>query len=57
MLQHLGEREAAASILAAVRAVLAEGEYVTYDIKRTNTGSEAGCVGTAEFASAVIDRL
>jgi isocitrate dehydrogenase (NAD+) len=57
MLQHLGEREAAASILAAVRAVLAEGEYVTYDIKRTNTGSEDGCVGTAEFASAVIDRL
>ena len=57
MLKHLGEREAAESIVAAVRAVLAEGRYVTYDIKRTITGFTEGSVGTEEFASAVIDKL
>jgi isocitrate dehydrogenase (NAD+) len=57
MLRHLGEREAADSILAGVRAVLAEGTTVTYDIKRTNTGSTDGSVGTQAYADAVIDRL
>lgn len=57
MLQHLGEKEAADRILKAVREVLAEGEYVTYDIKRTNTGSTEGCVGTQAYADAIIARL
>ena len=57
MLQHLGEREAADRVLAAVRAVLAEGESVTYDIKRTNTGSTEGCVGTQAYADAIIEKL
>ncbi|MGB4592918.1 MAG: isocitrate/isopropylmalate dehydrogenase family protein [Coriobacteriia bacterium] len=54
MLQHLGEHDAAAKILAGVRSVLAEGVNVTYDIKRTNTGSTEGCVGTQAYADAII---
>lgn len=57
MLNHLGEREAGARVLNAVRAVLAEGERVTYDIKRTNTGSTDGCVGTQAYADAIIGKL
>lgn len=57
MLKHLGEREAAGRVLDAVRAVLAEGTSVTYDIKRANTGSTDGSVGTSEYADAVISRL
>ncbi|MBI5232474.1 MAG: isocitrate/isopropylmalate dehydrogenase family protein [Coriobacteriales bacterium] len=57
MLNHLGEREAGDRVLNAVRAVLAEGEHVTYDIKRTNTGSTEGSVGTQAYADAVIERL
>jgi len=54
MLQHLGEREAADKILAGVRSVLAEGTKVTYDIRRTNTGSTDGAVGTQAYADAII---
>ncbi len=54
MLQHIGEREAADKVLAGVRSVLAEGINVTYDIKRTNTGSTDGCVGTQAYADAII---
>jgi isocitrate dehydrogenase (NAD+) len=54
MLQHIGEREAADKILAGVKQVLAEGVSVTYDIKRTNTGSTEGCVGTQAYADAII---
>lgn len=57
MLQHLGEPEAADRISRAIKAVLAEGKDVTYDIMRTNTGSSAGCVGTAAFADAIIAKL
>ena len=38
MLKHLGEREAGDRVLSAVRTVIGEGETVTYDIKRSNTG-------------------
>jgi isocitrate dehydrogenase (NAD+) len=54
MLQHLGERAAADKVLAGVRRVLAEGTDVTYDIKRTNTGSTDGAVGTQAYADAII---
>ncbi|HEY3318416.1 MAG TPA: isocitrate/isopropylmalate dehydrogenase family protein [Coriobacteriia bacterium] len=57
MLRHIGEREAADRVLASVKAVLAEGTHVTYDIKRTNTGSTAGSVGTQAYADAVIGKL
>ncbi|MHB1322792.1 MAG: isocitrate/isopropylmalate dehydrogenase family protein [Coriobacteriia bacterium] len=57
MLNHLGEREAAERILTAVRAVIAEGERVTYDIRRSRFGSTEGAVGTQAYADALIERL
>jgi isocitrate dehydrogenase (NAD+) len=57
MLRHLGEQQCANRIQTAIRQVLAEGEYVTYDIKRTLTGHTSGCVGTARYADAVISAM
>lgn len=57
MLDHLGEREAATRMLDAIRSVLAEGEDVTYDIKRTLTGSTDGSVSTSAYADAIIAKL
>jgi isocitrate dehydrogenase (NAD+) len=57
MLKHLGEDAAAARILAAVRAVIGRGEKVTYDIKRSVTGSTDGAVGTQAYADALIAQL
>ncbi|KUK47409.1 MAG: Putative isocitrate dehydrogenase, NAD-dependent [Actinobacteria bacterium 66_15] len=57
MLNHLGERDAADRVLAAVRGVIGEGDKVTYDIKRSVTGSTDGCVGTQAYADALIERL
>lgn len=54
MLQHLDEEVAANRMLEAIREVLACGTHVTYDIKRTLTGSTDGCVGTSEYADAII---
>jgi isocitrate dehydrogenase (NAD+) len=55
MLEHLGERVAAARLEAAVAAVIAEGERVTYDLKPTSDDPTA--VGTSEYADAIIERL
>lgn len=57
LLDYLGEHEAASRVKQAVVDVLAEGESVTYDIKRTITGRTEGCVGTAAFADAIIAKL
>ncbi|MDR1089398.1 MAG: isocitrate/isopropylmalate dehydrogenase family protein [Coriobacteriales bacterium] len=57
MLRHLGEAEAADRILTAIRQVLNEGTAVTYDIRRANTGSTDGSVGTTEYSNAVIAHL
>ncbi len=57
MLKHLGEREAGERVLAAVKSVLAAGEHVTYDIRRTRFGTTEGAVGTQAYADAVIERL
>ena len=54
MLTHLGETRAADRIVAAVRAVIGEGKSVTYDIRRSVTGSTDGAVGTQAYADAVI---
>ncbi|MCX8006946.1 MAG: isocitrate/isopropylmalate dehydrogenase family protein [Coriobacteriia bacterium] len=54
MLNHIGEREAADKVLAGVKRVLSEGAQVTYDVKRTLTGSVDGCVGTQAYADAII---
>lgn len=57
MLRHLGESDAADRVLSAVRAVIGEGDKVTYDIKRSRFGSTDGAVGTQAYADAVIGRL
>ncbi|HEX2193877.1 MAG TPA: isocitrate/isopropylmalate dehydrogenase family protein [Candidatus Limnocylindria bacterium] len=49
MLRHLGETPAADRVEAAVRAVIAEGRTVTYDL--------GGSAGTREFAEAVAERV
>ena len=55
MLEHLGERDAAQRLEAAVAAVIAAGDRVTYDLKPTRDDPTA--VGTAEYADAIIERL
>ena len=55
MLDHLGEHDAAKRLEAAVAAVIAAGERVTYDLKPTRDDPSA--VGTSEYADAIIERL
>ena len=57
MLDHLGEGTAATRIREAVKKTLAAGESVTGDVRRAQTGSAEGCVGTQAFADAVIANL
>jgi isocitrate dehydrogenase (NAD+) len=52
MLRHLGEREAAERVEAAVGAVIAEGRDVTYDLNPASGDPTA--VGTLEMADAII---
>jgi isocitrate dehydrogenase (NAD+) len=55
MLDHLGERDAAERLEAAVAAVIADGSQVTYDLKPRRDDPSA--VGTSAFADAIISRL
>jgi len=55
MLEHLGEDDAARRLEAAVAAVIAEGERVTYDMKPSRDDPTA--VGTSEYADAIIEKL
>jgi isocitrate dehydrogenase (NAD+) len=55
MLRHLGEREAADRMEAAVAAVIEEGKYVTYDMKPSRDDPSA--VGTSEVADAIIKKM
>jgi isocitrate dehydrogenase (NAD+) len=57
MLDHLGENAAATKIREAVKKTLAAGETVTGDVRRAQTGSAEGAVGTQAFADAVIANL
>lgn len=52
MLRHLGETEAAQRVEAAVAQVIAEGKWVTYDLKPTRDDPTA--VGTGEMAEAIV---
>ncbi len=53
MLKHLGQNEAAKKLERAIARVIAEGKYVTYDMKSDGTGA----VGTSQVADAVIKKL
>lgn len=55
MLRHLGEHRAADRVEAAVRSVIAEGKYVTYDLKPQRDDPTA--VGTREMAEAIAARV
>ncbi len=49
LLRHIGEQAAAERVEEAVRAVIAEGRTVTYDL--------GGSAGTSDFADAIVARL
>ncbi len=55
MLRHIGEREAANRLEAALAGVIAEGKYVTYDLKPNPNDPTA--VGTSQVADAIIARM
>ncbi len=55
MLRHLGEREAADRLERAFASVVAEGWYVTYDMKPS--ADDPTAVGTSQFADAIISRM
>ncbi len=54
MLRHLGMNEPADLVEKAVREVIKEGKYVTYDITRIIGGEP---VGTSEMADAIIRKM
>jgi isocitrate dehydrogenase (NAD+) len=49
LLRHIGEQAAAKRVEDAIRAVIADGRTVTYDL--------GGSAGTSEFADAIVARL
>jgi isocitrate dehydrogenase (NAD+) len=49
LLRHIGEQAAAQRVENAIRAVIAEGRAVTYDL--------GGSAGTSDFADAIVGRL
>jgi isocitrate dehydrogenase (NAD+) len=55
MLRHLGETEAADWVENAIAQVIAEGKYVTYDMKFDRNDPTA--VGTSQVADAVIEKM
>jgi isocitrate dehydrogenase (NAD+) len=55
MLRHIGETDAADRLEKAVASVIAEGKYVTYDMKPDRDDPTA--VGTSEMADAIIRAL
>ncbi len=55
MLRHLDENEAADRLENAIAAVIAEGKYVTYDLKPHRDDPTA--VGTQEMADAICQRM
>lgn len=55
MLRHMGENTHADRLENAVASVIAEGKYVTYDMKENR--SDPTAVGTREMADAIITRM
>lgn len=55
LLRHIGEKDSAQRLEAAIAAVIAEGKYVTYDLKPEGERDQA--VGTSQVADAVIRKL
>ncbi len=55
MLEHLNEVQAARRLEEAVKAVIKEGKYVTYDFK--DNRNDPSAVGTSQMAEAICRRL
>lgn len=55
LLRYLEEKEAADRVEKAITSVLAEGKYITYDLKKDRNDPTA--VGTSQVADAVIEKL
>jgi isocitrate dehydrogenase (NAD+) len=55
MLRHLGERAAAYRLESALASVIAEGKFVTYDLK--SRPDDPSAVGTSQVADAIIERM
>ena len=55
MLRHLGEDRAADAVEGAIKEVIEEGRYVTYDMKPSPDDPTA--VGTSEMAEAIIKKI
>jgi len=55
MLEHIGEEEAARRLDSAIKEVIKEGKFVTYDLKKDRNDPTA--VGTKQMAKAIIERL
>lgn len=55
MLKYIGEAEAAERLEKAIADVIAEGKYITYDLKPDSERESA--VGTSQVADAVIEKL
>ncbi|MCL1885491.1 MAG: isocitrate/isopropylmalate dehydrogenase family protein [Dehalococcoidia bacterium] len=53
MLRHINETAAADKVEKAIAAVIADGQNVTYDLKRD--GEQCNAIGTAQVADAIID--
>jgi isocitrate dehydrogenase (NAD+) len=55
MLRHIGEADAAQRLERAVKEIIREGKFVTYDLKEDR--SDPTAVGTQQMADAIISRL
>jgi isocitrate dehydrogenase (NAD+) len=55
MLRHIGETDAAQRLERAVKEIIREGKFVTYDLKEDR--SDPTAVGTQQMADAIIIRL
>jgi len=55
MLRHIGEKAHADRLEKAVAAVIAEGRFVTYDLKKDR--NDPAAVGTSRMADAIIEKL
>jgi len=55
MIRYMGETKSADRLEDAIKAVIAEGKYVTYDLKKDRNDPTA--VGTKEMADAIIKRI
>ena len=55
LLRHIGKMAEADKLENAIAAVIAEGKYVTYDMK--DDRNDPSAVGTQEMAEAIINKM